>query len=108
MTDSVSGFVLPVISLPASQGAEGPQTFFRGRVLLFDERAALVWARIMSEGTSVGRPRSAVDMVVAAIAEANDCVVITGNEKHFPGVRLFNPLRKIATQGIGRALKALF
>jgi predicted nucleic acid-binding protein len=32
-------------------------------------------------------------MIVAAIAEANDCVVVTDNERHFPGVRLLNPLR---------------
>jgi len=74
-------------------GAEGPQALFRGRVLPFDERAALVWARLMAEGTSVGKPRGAFDMVVAAIAEANDCVVVTDDEKHFPGVRLLNPLR---------------
>ena len=73
-------------------GPEGPQSLFRGRVLPFDERAALVWARLMSEGTA-GRPRSAFDMVVAAIAEVNDCVVVTDNEKHFPGLQLFNPLR---------------
>jgi predicted nucleic acid-binding protein len=74
-------------------GAEGPQALFRGRVLPFDERAALVWARLTAEGTSEGKPRSAFDMVVAAIAEANDCVVVTDDEKHFPGVRLLNPLR---------------
>jgi toxin FitB len=75
------------------EGPEGPQALFRGRVLAFDEKAALVWARLMSEGTSMGRPRSALDMVVAAIAEANDCVVVTDNERHFPGVKLLNPLR---------------
>jgi predicted nucleic acid-binding protein len=74
-------------------GPEGPQALFRGRVLVFDEKAALVWARLMAEGTSAGRPRSALDMLVAAIAEANDCVVVTDNEKHFPGVNLINPLR---------------
>jgi predicted nucleic acid-binding protein len=41
----------------------------------------------------VGKPRSALDTVVAAIAEANDCVVVTDNEKHFPGGRVVNPLR---------------
>ena len=82
-------------------GPEGPQALFRGRVLPFDERAALVWARLMAEGTTVGRPRSAFDMVVAAIAEANDCVVVTDNEKHFPGVRLLNPLRKNGRKGLG-------
>lgn len=76
-------------------GPEGPQALFQSRVLPFDERAALVWARLMAEGTAAGRPRSAFDMMVAAIAEANDCLVVTDNEKHFPGVRLLNPLRGV-------------
>jgi predicted nucleic acid-binding protein len=33
------------------------------------------------------------DMMVAAIAEANDCVVVTDNETHFAGVRIVTPLR---------------
>ena len=75
------------------KGPEGLQALFRGRVLAFDEEAALIWARLMSQGTHAGRPRSALDMVVAAIGEANDCVAVTDNEKHFPGVNLLNPLR---------------
>ena len=74
-------------------GPEGPETLFAGRVLPFDEKAALVWARLMAEGTAKGRPRSALDMIIAAIAEANDCVVVTDNEKHFSGLRFINPLR---------------
>jgi predicted nucleic acid-binding protein len=74
-------------------GPEGPQALFAGRVLPFDEAAALVWARLMSEGTLMGRPRSALDMIIAAVAEANDCVVATDNEKDFAGVTIFNPLR---------------
>ena len=31
-------------------GPEGPQSLFKGRILPFDEKAALVWARLMSEG----------------------------------------------------------
>jgi toxin FitB len=64
-------------------GPEGPQALFAGRVLPFDEKAALVWARLMAEGTAKGRPRSALDMVIAAVAEASGCVVVTDNEKHF-------------------------
>jgi predicted nucleic acid-binding protein len=74
-------------------GLEGPQALFAGRVLPFDEKAALVWARLMAEGTSKGRPRSALDMIIAAIAEANGCVVVTDNEKHFSGLKFVNPLR---------------
>ena len=55
-------------------GPEGPPTLFAGRVLPFDEKAALVWARLKADGTAKGRPRSPLDMIIAAIAEANDCV----------------------------------
>jgi toxin FitB len=74
-------------------GPEGPQALFAGRVLPFDERAALFWARLMAEGTAKGQPRSALDMIVAAIAEANGCVVVTDNESHFNGLKFINPLR---------------
>ena len=66
---------------------------FAGRVLPFDEAAGLMWARLMSEGASRGAPRSALDMVIAATAEANDCVLVTDNEKHLAGMKVLNPLR---------------
>jgi toxin FitB len=75
-------------------GPEGPQVLFAGRVLPFDEKAALVWARLMAEGTARGRPRSLLDMIVAAVAEANDCVVVTDNERDFAGLKIVNPLRE--------------
>jgi toxin FitB len=74
-------------------GPEGPQALFAGRVLPFDEKAALIWARLMADGTARGRPRSALDMIVAAVAEANGCVVVTDNEKDFTGLKFVNPLR---------------
>lgn len=74
-------------------GPEGPQALFRGRVLPFDENAALVWGYLMASGSTAGRPRSALDMVIAAIAQSNHCILVTDNERHFPGVDLLNPLR---------------
>lgn len=74
-------------------GPEGPSSLFAGRVLSFDDKAGLVWARLMAEGTAKGRPRSALDTIIAAVAEANDCVVVTDNEKHFSDIEIFNPLR---------------
>jgi hypothetical protein len=74
-------------------GPEGPQALFAGRVLPFDERAALVWARLMASGTAAGRPRNPLDMIVAAVAEANDCVVVTDNERDFAGLKIVNPMR---------------
>lgn len=74
-------------------GPEGPQALFAGRVLPFDENAALIWARLMADGTAKGRPRNALDMIIAAIAEANDCVMATDNEKDFAGLKFINPIR---------------
>jgi predicted nucleic acid-binding protein len=74
-------------------GENGPQAVFAGRILSFDEQAAIIWGRIMAEGTRTGKPRSAFDMMLAAIAEANDCIVVTDNEKHFGGLKFINPVR---------------
>jgi len=46
----------------------------------------------MAEGTATGRGRSGLDVIIAAVAEANACVVVTDNEKDFSGLKIFNPL----------------
>jgi predicted nucleic acid-binding protein len=74
-------------------GPEGPPALFSGRVLPSDEKAGLVWARMMADGTAAGQPRSPLDMIVAAVAEANDCVLVTDNDKDFIGLKTVNPLR---------------
>jgi hypothetical protein len=74
-------------------GPQGPQTLFAGRVLPFDEKAGLVWARMMADGKAKGRPRSGLDMIVAAVAEANGCIVVTDNERDFAEIEIVNPLR---------------
>ena len=74
-------------------GPSGPQSAFAGRILPFDEVAALIWGRLMAEGTTAGRPRSALDMIFAAVAEANDCTLVSDNEKHFAGLKFINPMR---------------
>lgn len=74
-------------------GLEGPQSLFAGRILPFDESAALVWARLMAEGSAAGRPRSALDTIIAAVAEANGCITVTDNERDFAGIQILNPMR---------------
>ena len=74
-------------------GPEGPLALFAGRILAFDESAALRWAKLMAEGKASGRPRSALDMIIAAVALANDCVIVTGNDKDFAGLPVLNPFR---------------
>ena len=76
-------------------GAEGPQALFAGRILAFDEKAGLIWARLMAGGKARGRPRSGLDAIIAAVAEANGCVVVTDNEKDFEGVEIVNPMRGV-------------
>ncbi len=93
-----------ILEMPAGQqrdqledwflGPEGPQSLFAGRVLHFDEPAALIWARLMADGKSAGKPRSALDTIIAAIAEANGCLVVTDNERDFAGVKIINPIRE--------------
>ena len=75
-------------------GSEGPQALFADRILSFDDKAGLLWARLMAEGKMAGRPRSGLDMIIAAVAGANDCVVVTDNEKDFVGLQIINPLRR--------------
>ena len=79
-------------------GPEGPQTLFTGRVLAFGDEAALAWARLMADGTAACRPRSALDMIVAAIAVAHGLTVATVNERHFRDISIpwVNPLSAAA------------
>lgn len=74
-------------------GPKGPQALFAGRILSFDEKAGLVWAGLIAEGKATGQPRSSLDMIIAAVAGANDCIVATANEKDFAGVQILNPMR---------------
>ncbi len=73
-------------------GPEGPEALFPGRILSFDKRAALVWARLMADGKLAGRPRSPLDMIVAAIAEVHECRVVTDNALDYLGIDVLNPL----------------
>jgi toxin FitB len=47
----------------------------------------------MAQGKARGRQRSALDTIIAAVAEAYGCVVVTDNERDFDGIEIVNPLR---------------
>ena len=40
----------------------------------------------MAQGKATGPPRSAMDTIVAAVAQANGCNVVTDNEREFQGI----------------------
>ncbi|MCP3386013.1 type II toxin-antitoxin system VapC family toxin [Bradyrhizobium sp. CCGUVB4N] len=75
-------------------GPDGPQALFAGRILPFDEKAGLIWARLMAEGKIAGQPRSGLDMIIAAVAGANECTVVTDNERDFTRAKIINPMRR--------------
>ena len=75
-------------------GPEGPQALFVGRILAFPtKKAGLIWAKLMTDGTSAGRPPSPLDMIIASIAVANECIVETDNERDYEQVEFINPMR---------------
>lgn len=47
----------------------------------------------MAGGKLAGKPRSGLDMIIAAVAGANECVLVTDNEKGFAGLKVVNPIR---------------
>ena len=46
------------------KGKGGLEALFAGRILSFDDKAGLIWARLMADGKAAGRPRSALDMIL--------------------------------------------
>ena len=74
-------------------GGQGPLTYFAGRILSFDGNAALIWAQLMADGRTMGRQRDPMDMLIASVAVANECVIATHNEADFWGLDIINPLR---------------
>lgn len=66
---------------------------FQGRVLPFDQDAAMLWGRIMGDGDQVGHPKSMADAQIAAVARRYGLTLVTRNTKDFKdmGVMLVNP-----------------
>ena len=66
---------------------------FDGRILSFDQDAAVIWGEIMGDGDRTGRTRSAVDAHIAAVARRHNLTLATRNLKDFGAmeVLLFNP-----------------
>jgi hypothetical protein len=66
---------------------------FEQRVLDFDRRAALLYGDVMSRRRAMGRPLSALDGQIAAIARANHLSVATRNVRNFEhcDLDLINP-----------------
>lgn len=66
---------------------------FAGKVFGFGEDAALAYGSIMGEAARHGRPMSAPDGMIAAIARGNGARLATRNIRHFEGcgIELIDP-----------------
>ena len=66
---------------------------FEGHILPFDHNAAVIWGNIMGNGDRTGRPRSACDAQIAAIALRHSLNVATRNVSDFDGmeITIINP-----------------
>lgn len=47
----------------------------------------------MADARTKQRPGSALDTIIAAVAAAYECVVVTDNEKDFFDIEIVNPIR---------------
>lgn len=52
-------------------------------ILGFDSKAAFVCGRVRAELEKIGTPLALADLEIAAIALANQLVLVTGNTRHF-------------------------
>lgn len=66
---------------------------FAGRIHAFTEEAALLYGAIMGERARLGRPLSAQDGMIAAIASEHGCALATRNVRDFSdtGIKIVNP-----------------
>ncbi len=66
---------------------------FAGRVLPFDQSAAIAYAEIIQRRRAIGRPLEGFDGLIAAIAAAAGFTVATRNTADYAdcGVPLINP-----------------
>jgi predicted nucleic acid-binding protein len=71
---------------------------FADRLLDFNVEAAWAYGRILASARAAGRPMAVPDAAVAAIAQANRCVLATRNLKDFAttGLELVDPWRREA------------
>ncbi len=78
-----------------ANGLEAWRSRFAGRVFAFTEEAALTYGELMGEAIRAGRPMSAPDGMIAAIARVHSAPLATRNVANFreTGVVLVDPWR---------------
>ena len=80
--------------LPALEAwLAGIRRDYSGRIVAFNENAAILWGRISGEKSRVGRPLPVADSQIAATALASGMTLVTRNVPDMSGmgVPVFNP-----------------
>jgi len=62
---------------------------YQGAIFVFDEAAAMDWGLLMAEARN--HPLPYEDSLIGAIARSAGLIVITRNNKHFPGCETVDP-----------------
>ena len=80
-------------STRVESGLAATRQRYAGRILVFDEAAALAFGIIMGETSRIGRGMSPLDGMIAAIARVNNAKLATRNITHFEhcGLDLIDP-----------------
>lgn len=87
--------------LPASRRKDTLRTWltdellvrFRDRILVLDVDVMLTWGELVGRPERSGRPLAAIDSLIAALALAHSCSLVTRNEADFKdtGLKVTNP-----------------
>lgn len=66
---------------------------FGDRILVLDLEVMLVWGELVGRLERIGRPMGAIDSLIAVLALAHSCFLVTRNEADFEGtgVTVTNP-----------------
>jgi tRNA(fMet)-specific endonuclease VapC len=66
---------------------------FENRILVLDVPVMLAWGELVGRLERMGRPMSAMDSLIAAIALENACTLVTRNDADFKttGLNVINP-----------------
>jgi predicted nucleic acid-binding protein len=70
---------------------------FQGRILEITTDVMLIWGELTGRLEKQGRPITAIDSLIAAIALQGDCCLVTRNERDFQhtGVKIINPWKEL-------------
>ena len=75
------------------EGPDGPSALFAVASSPLTRGPGSSGRSSWADGKARGRSRNALDTIIAATARANDCIVVTDNEKDFIDLGFINPVR---------------